>query len=66
MPRWFKSEPGVVVIDDNNSATLFTASGKSWEVKASEILNDEASPEISEEEFNSFKSSPSTFTLAPK
>ena len=51
MPKFFRSEPGVVRLEDDGSATMATDEG-SWSVDPEEILFDEASPEISEEEYN--------------
>lgn len=51
MPRYFKSEPGVVRLKEDGSATMTTGQ-ETWEVTPEEILFDEHSPEITVEEYN--------------
>lgn len=51
MPRYFKSEPGVVRLNEDGSATMTTGL-ETWEVTPEEVLFDEHSPEITVEEYN--------------
>lgn len=51
MPRYFKSEPGVVCLNEDGSATMTTGQ-ETWEVAPEEILFDEHSPEITVDEYD--------------